>query len=225
MISVSLKNPPSGAYYWLPVFYVSGVPYYLDKYFRLDEKWELAIGASGFMRFRAVTYSSNKSILATRDLSDVSVEDGHDYAYNWATNLWEDVTGLFGWIELAHKSIAITTAIVGGWVPLAQSQLIVKTAIVGGWVFLAQTSVAVTTAIVGGWILLAESSLALKKSIIFNWIQLAETSVAIKAKGIVPPSPEPPPEEEKKFPWLPVALIGGGAALVAAATKPKKIKP
>jgi len=49
-------------------------------------------------------------------------------------------------------------------------------------------------------------------------------TVHIVAPPIPPDEEEEEEEEEKEFPWLPVALIGGGVALVAASAKPKKIK-
>ena len=42
--------------------------------------------------------------------------------------------------------------------------------------------------------------------------------------GVCVPEEPPPDEEEpeRKFPWLPVALLGGGAALIIVSAKPKK---
>jgi hypothetical protein len=47
--------------------------------------------------------------------------------------------------------------------------------------------------------------------------------IEVKTKGETPSPPSPTPSEEGKgFPWIPVALIGGGVVMVAAALLPSK---
>jgi len=55
-----------------------------------------------------------------------------------------------------------------------------------------------------------------------EWLELYSQLLLLRAEGVPPvPPPPPPPEEEAKFPWVPVALLGGGAVIVAASMKPK----
>lgn len=206
MISVGIQNPPSGAYYWLPIFYISGVPYYLDKYFRLDEKWELAIGASGYMRFRAVTYYSDKSILATRDLSDVYVEDNHNYAYNWATNKWEDITIFPRWQIIGSDTILlIGLSGLGEWQIIGVDTILqIGFAGPSGW------------QIIGRDIPLFISLYEEPPAVCYTDADCPEGYICENGKCVL---------EEEKFPWVPVALIGGGVALAAVAAKGKSKKP
>lgn len=220
MIRIGLKNPPAGAYYWVCALY-AGYEVKSSDYLALSETW--ASPWYGTVDVRIITYYSNKSVIGSRDLYSVTLEDNHDYAYNWATNQWEDITAVVGWIQLATMTLAISKTAVPGWVQLATTSLPIK------------------AGVTYGWIELAETSLPIKASIIFGWIELATISLAVAVSGLPPPPPTCetdedcpegyvcvdgvciPEEAKKEFPWLPVALIGGGVVVaIAAATKPKK---
>ncbi len=115
------------------------------------------------------------------------------------------------WTTLAETQVSLTIpALAPEWVQLAQTSLVVGVSVppTPEWVQLAQASIAVSIA----------------APPVVEWVLLAQKQIGITVPGVPEPPPPvlPVPPEETKFPWLPVALIGGGLIAVVASVKPTK---
>ena len=207
MISVALKNPPSDAYYWRPILFANEVPYYPPNYLLLSERWDLATTGSGYMRLRVVTLRSDMSSLAIRELYNVYIEDEHNYAYNWATNEWEDITVLPWW------------QIIGG-----DTTLLIGLSGLGEWRIIgADTTLLIGFAGPSGWQIIG-ADIPLYISLYEEEPPTVCYTDADCPEGYICQNGKCVPKEKEKDWILPVALIGGGVALAAVAAKGKTKK-
>ena len=85
----SLINAPEEAEYWMPIFYyrdpVTGAytPYYPEDYLNISQSWlcPLSAGDGIMVDYRCVVYDSDFNIIGTRDLHNIVVIDGEEFAY------------------------------------------------------------------------------------------------------------------------------------------------
>lgn len=96
-----------------------------------------------------------------------------------------------------------------------------------GWVEVDSATLALTVRpeIVGWYLAHAVNILIALRPETAGWALMDVKTITVQAEGVEPPpngNGEPPPPEEKEFPWVPVALIGGGVALAAATMIPSK---
>lgn len=115
------------------------------------------------------------------------------------------------WVSLAEKEISIGSPEAAGWVALADMSLsLTVPAPAAVWVELVQVSL----------------SVSIPPQPSQPWVLLAQRQIGIKIPGVVPPPPPPTPAPlGVEFPWLEVALVGGGTIIALVATaKPKKGK-
>lgn len=108
------------------------------------------------------------------------------------------------WVFLTRKDVNVVPVPEVGWVELTKDVFSIEAPSVG-WTFLTRRDFQIQAPPVG-------------------WVELATLGVLLVPAEDPgePPIPKPIPEPKKKIPWLPIALIGGGAVVLATAAKPKK---
>ena len=110
MITIGIKNTPTGTYYWTPVLYRNNIAFYPEDYLLPTGLWITSI-PGGVADFRAVVYTQSRVELAHKDLNGINLVDGKTYIFDWATGTF--ATGDGSWFSnIPWKWVAIGIGII-----------------------------------------------------------------------------------------------------------------